>query len=141
MKAYIRQLKGITLNAKADSNHWLTMDGGEDFGGSKAGSGPMEMVLMALGGCSSMDIIPILKKKRVPIEGYEVYLDAERATDHPKVFTNIKIEFVFYGKGIEPKDIERAIELSTSKYCSVYAMLSKSVNITHTFRIEEKLPD
>jgi putative redox protein len=138
MKAYIKQLKGITLTAKSDSNHWITMDGGEDFGGSRAGSGPMEMVLMALGGCSSMDIIPILKKKRVPITGYEVYLDAERAIDHPKIFTKIKIEFVFYGKGIDPKDIERAIEISTSKYCSLYAMLSKSAEISYTYRIEEK---
>jgi putative redox protein len=141
MKAYIRQLKGISLTSKADSNHWITMDGGEDFGGSKAGPGPMELVLMALGGCSSMDIIPILKKKKVPVEGYEVYLDAERATEHPKVFTKIKIEYVFYGKGIEPKDVERAIELSTTKYCSVYAMLGKSVEILHSFRIEDKLPD
>jgi putative redox protein len=141
MKAYIKQLRGITLAAKADSNHWLTMDGGEDFGGSKAGSGPMEMVLMALGGCSSMDIIPILKKKKVPLEGYEVFLDAERAHDHPKVFTKIKIEFVFYGKGINHRDVERAIELSTSKYCSVYAMLGKSVEIKYTFRIEEKIPE
>ena len=141
MKAYIKQLKGITLTGKADSNHWITMDGGEDFGGSKAAPGPMELILLALGGCSSMDIIPILKKKKIPLEGYEVNLDGERAAEHPKVFTKINIEFVFYGKGIEPKDVERAIELSLNKYCSVSGMLSKSVEITHSYRIEEKLPE
>jgi putative redox protein len=140
MKAYIKQLRGISLTGKADSNHWITMDGGEDFGGSRAGTGPMELILLALGGCSSMDIIPILKKKKINIDGYEVNIDAERAVDHPKVFTKINIEFVFYGKGIEPKDVERAIDLSLTKYCSVNAMLSKVVEITHSYKIEEKLP-
>jgi putative redox protein len=141
MKAYIRQLKGITLSGKADSNHWVTMDGGEDFGGSKAAPGPMELILLALGGCSSMDIIPILKKKRVHIEGYEVFIEGERAIEHPRVFTKIMIEYVFYGKGIDAKDVERAIDLSLNKYCSVSGMLNKAVEITHTFRIEEKLPE
>jgi putative redox protein len=138
MKAFIKQIKGITLAGKADSNHWITMDGSEEFGGSKAGNGPMELVLMALGGCTSMDIIPILEKKRVPLDAYEVNLEAERAIKHPKIFTKIHVEFLFYGKGINPKDVERAIELSTSKYCSVAAMLSKSVEITRSYKILEK---
>jgi putative redox protein len=137
MKAYIKQIRGITLAGKADSNHWITMDGSEEFGGSKAGCGPMELVLIALGGCAGMDIIPILEKKRVAVTNFEVYLEAERAAEHPKVFTKIHIEFVIYGKGIKSKDIERAIELSTSKYCSVSAMLSKGVEITRSYRIVE----
>jgi putative redox protein len=138
MKAFIKQVKGITLAGKADSNHWITMDGSEEHGGSKAGCGPMELVLLALGGCTSMDIIPILEKKRVPLEGYEVNIEAERVADHPKIFSEIHIEFIFYGKGIEPKDIERAIDLSKSKYCSVNAMLEKSVKISHSYKILEK---
>src|ERR1043166_2393624 len=134
--AVIRQVKGITFAAKSDSNHWITMDGPEVFGGSDGGPRPKELILMALGGCTASDVIPILKKKRVPLEDFEVRLTAEVREEHPQVFTNIHIEYIFYGDGIDPKDVERAIVLSTTKYCSASAMLRASVNITHSYRIE-----
>ena len=139
--AVVKQLQGITLVGKSDSNHWVTMDGDPVFGGSSAGPKPKELILMALGGCTMSDVIPILKKKRVPFERVEVNLDADLREEHPQVFTDIHIEYVVYGEGINPADIERAIELSTTKYCSATAMLRASVNITHSYRIEapEKL--
>ena len=137
MKVYLKQAKGSTLIAKGDSNHWITMDTSDEFLGSNAASRPMELVLMALAGCSSMDIIPILKKKKVDLIDYEVNIFAERATEHPKVFTKIEIEFVFYGKNISSKEVERAIELSSTKYCSVSAMLKKSVEIKTSYKIVE----
>jgi putative redox protein len=112
------------------------MDGPEVFGGSEAGPRPKELILMALGGCTASDVIPILKKKRVPLEDFEVHLTANVREEHPQVFTDIHIEYIFYGDGIDPKDIERAIELSNTKYCSASAMLRGSVNITHSYRIE-----
>ena len=135
-QAIVRQIQGITFAAKSDSNHWVTMDGPEIFGGSNAGPTPKELLLMALGGCTASDVIPILKKKRVPLDGFETKLHANVREEHPHVFTNIHIEYVFYGNGIDPKDVERAIELSQTKYCSVTAMLRASVNITHSYRIE-----
>ena len=138
MKVYLKQAKGSTLIAKGDSGHWVTLDSSEEFGGNNAGSRPMELVLMALAGCGSMDILPILKKKRVEVDDYEVNISAERAEQHPKVFTKIDIEYVFYGKSIEKKDVERAIELSTTKYCSVFAMLKNSVDIKTSFKIIQK---
>jgi putative redox protein len=134
-KAFVTQVKGITLAAKADSNHWVVMDGDPIFGGSNAGPRPKELVLMALGGCTLSDVIPILKKKRVPFETIEVNLDANVREEHPQIYTDIHIEYVVYGNDIDPADVERAIELSQTKYCSVTAMLRGSVNITHSYRV------
>jgi putative redox protein len=136
-QAVIKQVSGTTLVGRADSNHWVAMDGSEKFGGANSGSSPKELLLLALGGCTSMDVIPILQKKRSPVEGYELHIKANVAEEHPQVFTEIHLEYVFYGEGINPADVERAIELSTTKYCSVSAMLKASVKITHSFRIEK----
>ena len=135
-KAYIKQIKGITFAGKTDTNHWITLDGPEDFGGSNAGIRPKELILLGLAGCTGSDVISILSKKKVKIQDYEMNLSAEVAETHPQVFTTIHIEYVFYGSEINPKDVERAIELSQTKYCSVTAMLQKSVEITHSYRIE-----
>lgn len=133
----VRQLRGITLAGKSDSNHWIVMDGPEIFDGSEAGPRPKELLLIALGGCTSSNIIPILKKKRVPLDGYEVRLRGTVREEHPQIYTDIAIEYTFYGDGINPKDVERAIELSTTKYCAVSAMLKDNVRITDSFRIVE----
>lgn len=135
-KAIVKQLQGITLAAKSDSNHWIIMDGPEMFGGSEAGPRPKELLLMALGGCTASDVIPILKKKRVPLQGFEIRLTGNVREEHPQIFTDIHLEYVFYGEGIDPNAVERAIELSSTKYCSVSAMLRPTVNITHSYRIE-----
>jgi len=134
----LKQVDGITFVAKGNSNHWVVMDGTPDYGGSLAGSTPKELLLMALAGCTSSDVIPILKKKRVPLEGYEVFVKGVERQEHPKIFTEIHVEYVFYGEGINPADVERAIELSDTKYCSVSAILKASVPIKHTYRIESR---
>jgi putative redox protein len=135
-EAIVRQVKGITLAAKADSNHWVIMDGPEEFEGGNAGARPKEMLLFALGGCTASDVIPILKKTKAPVRDFEIRLKATVREEHPQVFTDIHMEYVFYGEGINPADVERAIELSTTKYCSVSAMLRASVKLTHSYRIE-----
>ncbi len=134
--AIVKQLQGITLAARGDSKHWVMMDGSPVFGGSEAAPSPKELLLFSLGGCTAMDVIPILKKKRVPLEGFEIHISANTQEEHPQVFTDIHLEYVFYGEDINPADVERAIELSRTKYCSVSAMLSKAVTITHSYRIE-----
>lgn len=132
----MKQVQGITFAAKAGSNHWVMMDGNPQFGGSSAGSTPKELVLMGLAGCTASDVIPILKKKRAPVMGFEVYVTGKERDEHPKIFTEIHVEYVVYGDGINPSDVERAIELSTTKYCSVSAIMSASATLTHSFRIE-----
>jgi len=139
MKTIIRRVKGLSLIGKADSNHWVPMDTVEDFGGQNAGTKPMELVLLGLGGCTAMDVLSILKKKRSPVEDFEMEIDAEQATDYPKVFTKIRLNYIFYGdkEKIKANDIERAMELSKDVYCPVSNMLKHSVNIEHTYEVRE----
>lgn len=137
MQAYIKQISGISMVAKGDSGHWIAMDGPAEFAGSNAGSRPMELILMGLGGCTAMDVISILQKKRVKLDDFECYLSAERADEHPKVFTKIHIKFVFYGKNIPTQAVERAIELSQQVYCSATEMLKKTAEIITEYEIKE----
>jgi putative redox protein len=138
-EVFLKQVHGITLAARGNSNHWVMMDGSPEFGGSLAGSSPKELLLMALAGCTSMDVIPILKKRRAPIEGYEVRVTGNEREEHPRIFTDIHLEYVFYGDGINPVDVERAIELSRTKYCAVSAIVAASARITHSYRIESSV--
>lgn len=137
-KAFIKQIQGITFAGKTDSKHWVPMDGPENFGGSDAGIRPKELLLLSLGGCTASDVASILNKKRVNLENFEINISADMTDEHPKVYTKINLEYVFYGKGIKEADVERAIELSQTKYCGVTAMLQKAMEITHTYKIIEK---
>lgn len=139
MKATIKQVNGLSLIGKADSNHWVPMDTVEDFGGNNAATKPMELVLLGLGGCTAMDVLSIMAKKRAPVEDFEMEIDAEQSTEHPKVFTKIRLNYVFYGdkEKIKAKDVERAIELSKDVYCPVSNMLKHSVAIEHTYEVRE----
>ena len=135
-KSYLKQIKGLTFAAKGESNHWITMDGPEQVGGNNAGARPKELLLMSLAGCTGSDVVSILKKKRVNLTDFEINVTAQQTEEHPKVFTELDLEYVFYGKDIKTKDVERAIELSTGTYCGVSAMLNKAMKINHTYRIE-----
>ncbi len=132
----LRQLRGNTFAGRSASGHWVMMDTKTEAGGSDAAASPKELLLMALAGCTSMDVIPILKKKRVPLVAYECNVKGVEAEEHPKIFKEIHIEYIFYGDGIRAEDVERAIELSRTKYCGVSAQLSASARITHSYRIE-----
>jgi putative redox protein len=136
-KAIVKQVQGITFIGKTDSNHWITMDGPEHVGGSNAGIRPKELLLIALGGCTGSDVASILGKKKVKLDGFEMNINTDVSEEHPQVFTKINLEYVFYGKNVPVKDVERAIELSLTKYCAVTAMLRKAMPVEHTYRIVE----
>lgn len=138
-KAFIKQLRGITFAGKAVSNNWIMLDGPENFGGSGAATRPKELLLLSLGGCTGSDVISILEKKRVKLDGFEINLSADVTEEHPKVFTKVHVEYVFYGNDIKENVVERAIELSQTKYCGVTAMLQKAMEITHSYRIVKGL--
>ena len=135
--AYLKQVKGITFVGKSKSNHWVTIDGPENFGGSDAGMRPKELLLISLAGCTASDVVSILQKKRANFNDFEINISAELTDEHPKVYSKIDLEYVIYGSDVKAKDVERAIELSQTTYCSVTAMLKKAVEINHTYRIEE----
>ena len=137
MQVKIKQVVGLTFIGKADSNHWVTIDGPKKFNGSEAASRPMELLLISLGSCTGSDVISILKKKRVDIQKFELNLTAERLETHPKIFTKIHIEYVFTGQNLKHEDIKRAIELSQNKYCPISAMLIKTVDLTYSYEIKK----
>lgn len=132
----LRHVQGVTFVVKAGSNHWVTIDGSPDFGGSNAAASPKELVLMGLAGCTANDVASILQKKRVRFSDLTVNVHAEEREEHPRVFTSVHVEYVIYGDAIKKEDVERAIELSTTKYCSVSAILRASTTLTHSYRIE-----
>lgn len=134
-KVYLKQVKGITFAGKADSNHWITVDGPVDFGGNNAGISPKELLLISLAGCTASDVVSILQKIRVKLDDIEINISGEMTEEHPKVFTKIDLEYVFYGDNIAEKDVERAIDLSQTTYCGVTAMLEKAMEINHTYKI------
>jgi putative redox protein len=122
---------------ESGSGHSIVMDGPPEHGGSDLGVRPMEMLLLGLGGCASFDVIHILKKSRQDVTDCEALLEAERADQEPKVFTHIHLHFVVTGRNLSDKQVERAIQLSSEKYCSASIMLGKTAEITHDFKIKE----
>ncbi len=136
MKVTLEQVKGLTFIGKGESNHWVCLDGPKQFDGSEAGSRPMELLLISLGSCTGSDVASILRKKRVQFDHIKINLDGERQENHPKVFTKIHVEYVFYGKNIEETNLKRAIDLSQNKYCPISAMLKESCEITYSYRVE-----
>jgi len=128
---------GMSFTAETNSGFNVNMDTPVDYGGNGIGPSPMELVLVSLGGCTAMDVISILEKKRQDVTNFEILLHADRATEHPKVFTEITIEFVVTGHAIDEEAVKRAVELSETKYCSASAMLSKSAKIHTKITVKE----
>lgn len=137
MKARIKWLEGASFVAESGSNHAVVIDGPPEAGGRNLGPRPMEMVLMGTGGCTAFDVVHILKKARQQIADCVVEIEAERASEDPKVFTRIHFHFVVSGRNLRPEQVERAIKLSAEKYCSASIMLAKTAEITHGFEIVE----
>jgi putative redox protein len=137
MKARIKWVEQVSFLGETESGHAVLMDGAPSAGGRNLGPRPMEMLLLGAGGCTSFDVISILKKSRQVVSDCYVELDAERAGEDPKVFTKIHMHFVVTGKDLKPEVVERAIKLSAEKYCSASIMLGKTADITHDFEILE----
>ena len=137
MKAEVKWMGGVAFEGTADSGHSVIMDGAPASGGENKGFRPMEMVLLGMGGCTSFDVVSILKKSRQQVSECVAEISSERAETTPKVFTKIHMHFKITGKGVEPEKAMRAISLSTDKYCSAVAMLGKTAIITHDFEIIE----
>jgi putative redox protein len=137
MTALVKLETGMQFDAQSGSGHHITLDAAEHGGGHDAGSRPMELLLMGLGGCTGMDVISILRKKRQQVTGYEVHVSGIRAEENPMVFVEITVEHIVTGHHIQPEAVARAIQLSEERYCGAGAMLGKVAHLTHTFRIVE----
>ena len=133
MQARVKWVEGLTFLGESASGHQILMDGNS---GDKAPS-PMEMVLMAAGGCSAIDVVSILQKGRHDVTDCEVKLTSERRDEAPRLFTHINLHFVVTGKELKDAAVSRAVDLSAEKYCSVALMLEKAVKITHSYEVIE----
>ena len=128
---------GLRMLGEANGGPAVVMDSGHLPYGTQTGASPMELVLMGLAGCTSMDVLSILAKKHEQVTGYRINVTAESADTHPQTYTKIDVEYVFYGQGLSEKSVAQAIKLSKEKYCGVNAMLTKSAEITHSYKIIE----
>ena len=137
MKARIKWVQDVMFVGESETGHAVVMDGAPDIGGRNLGVRPMEMLLLGLGGCSAIDVMLILKKSRETVDDCVVEIDAQRAAQDPKVFTQIHVHFIVTGKALKEATVKRAIDLSAEKYCSASIMLGKTAVITHDYEIRE----
>ena len=138
MHASVIWSKGMSFTGSAGSGFTVPLGTDPSVGGDNDGFRPMELLVIGLAGCTAMDVISILRKKRQDITGFEVTVDAERATEHPKVITAFTIRYIVRGRAVDPRAVERAIELSRDTYCPAQAMLSKAAPITLSYEIIEE---
>ena len=138
VEAKVTLVNNMQFTGTATSGHSLIMDADKGVGETNAGFVPMELLLVGFGGCSGMDVISILRKKRQQVTGLEINVKGEKRDSYPKVYKEVHIEYVVKGKGIEKDAVERAIALSLEKYCSVGATLAKAGTITHSYIIIEE---
>ena len=138
MKAIVNWNGGMTFIGTANSGYPVRMDTEAVIGGNDSGVRPMEMIALGLAGCTAMDVISILQKKRQNVSKFEISVDAPRSPDYPKVFTRATLIYRFTGTDIEEAAVLRAIELSATKYCPVYAMLEQAFPIDMLYEIYEE---
>lgn len=129
---------GLSFIGTADSGFRIPLGAAADVGGANDGFRPIELMALSLAGCTAMDVISILQKKQQAVTGFEVRVHADRAGEHPKVFTHIVIEYRVRGQDIDPQAVDRAVTLSREKYCPAQGMLAKVVPMEHRVVIEQE---
>jgi putative redox protein len=134
-KAKVSYIQGLQFIGTASSGHALVMDGDPKAGGGNTATRPMELLLLGIGGCSGMDIVSILRKKRQEITGMEINVKGKRAETFPRKFTEIDLEFIVKGKNVSEEAVKRSIDLSINKYCSVKASLEGSATVRFSYKI------
>lgn len=134
--ANITWVEDMQFVAQGDSGHAIVMDSSAEVGGHDTGARPMEVLLMGILGCTAMDVISILKKKRQPVTGLKIFATGDRNAEHPKYYTKIHLEYVAYGD-VELEALERSAQLSEEKYCSAIATVRGKAEITRSCRVEK----
>ncbi len=135
MQTVLTWSEGLAFEGQSESGFTVNLDADEAVGGKGGGMRPMELLALGLGGCTGMDVVSILQKKRQQISAFEVRVHTEKAEDHPKVWTSVVIEYLVTGTDIDPQAIERAIDLSAAKYCPAQNMINQAVEIEHRYQI------
>lgn len=129
---------GMQFEATTHTGHTVVMDAALEGGGADTGVRPYDLLLVGLAGCTGMDVVSILRKKRQTVTAFWIEVEAERAPDHPKVYTQISVHYHVRGAGISPAAVERAIELSETTYCSAVATLRASAHVATAYTIHSE---
>lgn len=140
VEARVTLLENMAFEGTATSGHTVMLDAAEAVGGENRGFRPMELLLVGLLGCTAMDVISILRKKRQEVTAFEVRGYGERATEHPMVYTHITLEYHVTGRNVQEAAVRRSIELSAVRYCSAQAML-RHIPMTYKYFIYEDTPE
>ncbi len=127
----------MSFSGTANTGFEVPLGADPAVGGDNDGFRPIELFAVGLAGCTAMDVISILQKKRQEVTAFEVQVHADRAEEHPKIFTKMHVEYMFTGRNLNAKAIERAIELSEQTYCPAQGMLNKVVSMTSSYKITE----
>jgi len=135
VRVFVKHIKGMHFQGEGSSKVMTNMDASVTAGGTGHGSNPMELLLMTIAGCSGMDIITILDKMKVNVQRFETTVEGERASDHPRVFKDIEVVYKFWGQTLPKDKLQRAVQLSMEKYCSVANMIDKAANLTYRIEI------
>ena len=138
MEAKVTWQENMAFTGTADSGFTIQLDAKKEIGGEGRGFMPMELMALSLAGCTAMDVISILRKKRQEVTDFEVRVDAPRAEEHPKVFTRATIDYLVTGHNVDEVAVVRAIELTAGGYCPAHAMLSKVIPIDLRYQIFEE---
>ena len=135
MNAVVRWVQGLQFVGESGTGHEIIMDADAKYGGTDKGMRPMEMLLVAIGGCSGMDIASVLQKKRQHLGGIEIKINGANARDYPQKFTDIELDFIVRGRDISEEAVKKAVESSMNKYCSVKATLEGAAKINYRYTI------
>ena len=135
--ANITWIEDMQFVGQGETGHAIVMDSSEEVGGHNTGARPMEVLLMGVLGCTAMDVISILKKKRQAVKGLKIFATGDRAAEHPKYYTEIHLEYVATGD-VELEALERSAQLSEDKYCSAIATVRGKAEMTRSCRVEKE---
>jgi putative redox protein len=132
----VKWQNGLCFIASDDKEHSVAMDASKEHGGEGSGFSPMQLLLAALGGCTGVDIVNILRKQRQKLTGLEIVVSGERGSDHPRVYSKVQVEYKLKGENLKEKALRTAIQLSEDKYCSVGATIGKTAKMSHSYSIQ-----
>lgn len=133
----VKWVDGMRFVANDDKGHSIVMDVSKDHGGEGSGFGPMQLMLAAFGGCTGIDIVELLRKQRQQLETLEITVSGRRVSEPPRVYDKVHVDYVFKGKDLREKAVQRATALSQDKYCSVGATLRTKADVTYNYVIQQ----
>jgi putative redox protein len=132
----VKWLDGLRFVANDDKGHSIVIDSSKEHGGEGSAFTPMQLLLVALGSCTGVDVVNILQKQRQKLTGFEIVVSGERVSEYPRVYGKVHVEYKLKGENLRDKAVRTAIQLSEDKYCSVGATIGKTAKMSHSYSVQ-----